>query len=265
MKRNNQIILLVATITVLATVGAYLANSAASSAQETDSEEITVSAAASLTESYREIVKQFEAANPDIEVNLNLASSGSLRMQIEGGAPIDVFASASQKHMDILDAKDMIDADSRRDFARNSLVMIVPAGTNQIETLEDLDSEEITKIALGNPETAPVGRYAKQGLEEAGLWQAIEGKTIFAENVKQVLVYVERGEVDAGFVYMTDAQTSESDNIRIVGEVPVDADISYPVAILADSEDKEASHKFIDFVTGPEGKRILEEYGFKVE
>ena len=108
-----------------------------------------------------------------------------------------------------------------------------------------------------------MGRYAKQGLEEAGLWKAIEGKTIFAENVKQVLVYVERGEVDAGFVYMTDAQTS--DKIRIVEEVPVDADISYPVAILADSEDKEASQEFIDFVTGAEGKRILEEYGFKVE
>ncbi|RSD34120.1 MAG: molybdate transport system substrate-binding protein [Methanohalophilus sp.] len=186
MKRNNQIILLVATIAVLAVVGIYLANSTASSAQEADSEEITVSAAASLTESYREIVKDFEADNPDIKVNLNLAGSGSLRMQIEAGAPIDVFASASQKHMDILDMKNMIVADSRRDFARNSLVLIVPAGTNQIENLEDLDSEEITKIALGNPETAPVGRYAKQGLEEAGLWKAIEGKTIFAENVKQV-------------------------------------------------------------------------------
>lgn len=265
MNRNNQIILLVATIAVLTVVGAYLANSTESSAQETDSEEITVSAATSLTESYRDIVKHFETANPDIDVNLNLASSGSMRMQIEGGAPIDVFASASQKHMDILDAKDMIDADSRRDFARNSLVMVVPAGTNQIENIEDLGSEEITKIALGDPETAPAGRYAKQGLEEAGLWQAIEGKSIFAENVKQVLVYVERGEVDAGFVYMTDAQTSESDNMRIVGEVPVDADISYPVAILADSEAKEASRQFIDFVTGTEGKRILEEYGFKVE
>ncbi|KXS36355.1 MAG: molybdate transport system substrate-binding protein [Methanohalophilus sp. T328-1] len=262
MKRNNQVILLVAT---LAVIGAYLANSTASSVQEADSDEITVSAAASLTESYGEIVKQFEADNPDIDVNLNLAGSGSLRMQIEGGAPIDVFASASQKHMNILDTKDMIDTGSRRDFARNSLVMIVPAGTNQIENIEDLDSEEITKIAVGDPNTAPVGRYAKQGLEEAGLWKAIEGKTIFAENVKQVLVYVERGEVDAGFVYMTDAQTSESNNIRIVGEVPVDADISYPVAILADSEDKEASQEFIDFVTGAEGKRILEEYGFKVE
>ncbi|ADE37333.1 molybdate ABC transporter substrate-binding protein [Methanohalophilus mahii] len=265
MKRNNQIILLVATIAFLAVVGAYLANSTASSVQEADRDEITVSAAASLTQSYREIVKQFEAANPDIDVNLNLASSGSLRMQIEGGAPIDVFASASRKHMDILDTKGMIDTDSRRDFARNCLVMIVPAGINQIENIEDLDSEGITKIALGNPETAPVGLYAKQGLEEAGLWKAIEGKTIFAENVKQVLVYVERGEVDAGFVYMTDAQTSESNKIRIVGEVPVNADISYPVAILTDSEDKKASRKFIDFVTGPEGKRTLEEYGFKVE
>ncbi|KXS40319.1 MAG: molybdate transport system substrate-binding protein, partial [Methanohalophilus sp. T328-1] len=100
MKRNNQIILLVATIAVLAVVGVYLANSTASSAQETDREEITVSAAASLTESFREIVKDFETDNPDIKVNLNLAGSGSLRMQIEAGAPIDVFASASQKHMD---------------------------------------------------------------------------------------------------------------------------------------------------------------------
>ncbi|MFW5987314.1 MAG: molybdate ABC transporter substrate-binding protein [Methanohalophilus sp.] len=265
MERNNQVILLVAIIAVVAMMGAYLVNSTASSAQESNREQITVSAAASLTESYREMVKQFEADNPDIDVNLNLASSGSLRMQIEGGAPIDVFASASREDMDILDTKDMIDADSRQDFAHNCLVMIAPAGTDQIENIEDLDSAEITKIVLGNPENAPAGRYAKQGLEEAGFWKAIEGKTVFAENVKQVLVYVERGEVDAGFVYMTDAQSSEGDNIRIVGEVPVDADISYPVAILADSEDKKASRKFIDFVTGPEGKSILEEYGFKVE
>jgi len=233
---------------------------------EQESETILVSAAASLTEVFTDMESQFEAENPGVDVNFNFAGSGSLRTQIEGGAPVDVFASASQSYMDILAGKELIENSSREDFAQNSLVLIVPSSsTLNISGIEDLTSSEVERIAIGNPETAPVGKYTTQSLTEAGIWDQLEGKTILAEDVKQVLVYVERGEVDAGFVYMTDAKTAEPGTIEIVTTVPVTTPISYPIAVVSASENKEEAQEFIDFVTGEAGQEILEEYGFTPE
>jgi len=228
-----------------------------------ESETILVSAAASLTEVFTDMESRFEAENPGVDVDFNFAGSGSLRTQIEGGAPVDVFASASQSHMDILAGEGLIENSSREDFAQNSLVLIVPSGsTLNISGIEDLTVPEVERIAIGNPETAPVGKYTTQSLTEAGIWDQLEGKTVLAEDVKQVLVYVERGEVDAGFVYMTDAKTAEPGTIEVVTTVPVTTPVSYPIAVVSASENKEVAQEFIDFVTGPEGQEILEEYGF---
>lgn len=234
--------------------------------QENDSKtEITVSAAASLTECFTEMKQGFEEAHPDIDVNLNLASSGSLRMQIEGGAPIDVFASASQKHMNLLEPEGLIYNDSRSDFAENSLVLIVPTGSeNNITSPEDLTDEAIEKVAIGDPETAPVGRYAKEALEEANLWDNTSDKIVYAETVKQVLVYVENDEVDAGFVYMTDAMSADMDRIEVAAEIPVNTPISYPIAVVSSSTEKDAAEEFVDFVLSDEGKTILKKHGFTV-
>ncbi|MCD4821756.1 MAG: molybdate ABC transporter substrate-binding protein [Methanococcoides sp.] len=242
--------------------GAFLG----SSSSHTDvSSEVTVSAAASLTESFTEIERKFEESHPDVDIILNLAGSGTLRMQIDAGAPIDVFASASQKHMDLLGSEDMIYADTRHDFAENSLVMIVPRSSeNTIRSLEDLEDVSITKIAIGDPEIAPVGRYTKGALEAASLWDDVSGKLIYAESVKQVLVYVESGEVDAGFVYMTDAMASDMDKIDVVAQIPVSASISYPIAVVSSSDELEASREFIDYVISDEGKDIFVKYGFTV-
>lgn len=233
---------------------------------EEESETIIVSAAASLTEAFTDIETQFEVENPEIDVEPNFGGSGSLRTQIEGGAPVDVFASASQSHMDILAGEGLIENSSREDFAQNSLVLIVPAdSTLNITGIEDLTSPEVERIAIGNPETAPVGKYTTQSLTEAGIWDQLEGKTILAEDVKQVLVYVERGEVDAGFVYMTDAKTAEPGTIEVVATIPVTTPITYPIAVVSASENKEEAQEFVDFVTGPEGQEILEGYGFTPE
>ncbi|NPE27742.1 molybdate ABC transporter substrate-binding protein [Methanococcoides sp. SA1] len=227
--------------------------------------EVRVSAAASLTESFTEIETKFEEAHPDIDIILNLAGSGTLRMQIEAGAPIDVFASASQKHMDLLGSENLIDADTRNNFAENSLVMIVPEPSkNDIKTLEDLADGSITKIAIGDPEIAPVGRYTKDALENASLWDDVSDKFIYAESVKQVLVYVESGEVDAGFVYMTDAMSSDMDKIDVVAQIPVSTSISYPIAVVSSSDERIASQEFIDYVISDEGKDIFVKYGFTV-
>lgn len=243
---------------------APVANETSVSGQNPDA--ITVSAAASLTEAFTDMESQFETENPGTDVNLNFAGSGSLRQQIEGGAPVDVFASANQNHMDILANETLIDNSTREDFAENSLVLIVPANSNlNITGIKDLTASDVGKISIGNPETAPVGKYTTQALTEAGLWDQLKDKTILAEDVKQVLTYVERGEVDAGFVYMTDAKTADPGTINIVATVPVNTSISYPIAVVSDSDNKEEAQEFVDFVTGEEGQKILEKYGFTPE
>ncbi len=228
--------------------------------------EITVSAAASLTESFLQIEKEYEEANPDVDIVLNLAGSGSLRMQIEGGAPIDIFASASQKHMDLLGTSGLIDNETRNNFAGNSLVMVMPSESgNNLTSPADLANEAVEKVAIGDPATAPVGKYAKEALEDASLWVEVSEKMVYAENVKQVLVYVENGDVDAGFVYSSDFMSADENRIEMVAEVPTNSTISYPIAVVSSSTEKEASGRFIDFVLSKDGKDILEDHGFTVD
>ena len=272
MRLNKKLILAIAAILALVVFVSGCTDTGTSEDIQTDTNidtdsgeitTITVSAAASLTEAFTKIETAFEDENPDIDVNYNFAGSGTLRMQIEGGAPIDVFASASQSHMNLLSNQSLIIEDSRKDFAANTVVLITPVDSNQeISGPADLTADDVETICIGNPETAPVGKYTVEALEEAGLWDELEAKTLLADDVKQVLVYVERGEVDAGFVYSTDAATSEPDTIEIKATLPTVTPISYPIAVLSASEHQDEAQTFVDFVTSDEGRTILESYGF---
>jgi len=229
-------------------------------------ETITVSGAASLTEAFTNIASKFKKENPGTNANLNFGSSGNLRMQVEGGAPVDVFASADENQMNILSNKSLIVNSSRKDFAHNSLVLIVPkSSTLNITNIKDLANPNVQKISIGNPGTVPVGEYSLLALTDAGLWSQLKNKAVLAEDVKQVLVYVERGAVDAGFVYLTDAKTAQPGTIKIVTSVPVSTSINYPIAVVSSSTHKEKAQKFIDFVTGKEGQDILNTYGFVLQ
>lgn len=226
-------------------------------------ETITVSAAASLTEAFTEIASQFEKENPGTNISLNFGGSGNLRMQIEGGAPVDVFASADQNQMDTLSNESLILDSSRKNFANNSLVLIVPAtSTLNITGLKDLAAPEVEKISTGNPDTVPIGKYTKLALTEAGLWNQTEKKLLLADDVKQALIYVERGEADAGFVYMTDAKNAQQGTIKIVTNVSVSTPVTYPIAVVSASEHQQNAQKFLDFVVSTEGQEILAKYGF---
>ena len=133
-------------------------------------ETITVSAAASLTEVFNDIVSQFQKENPGTNVSLNFGSSGNLRVQIEGRAPVDVFASADENQMNILANKSLIDNSSRKDFAHNSLVLIVPENsTFNITSIKDLTDPKVQRISIENPDTVPVGKYKRFALTKAGL------------------------------------------------------------------------------------------------
>lgn len=262
MNGGKKLILPILVVALCFGIVAFLAASPGAEEKQTT---LTVSAAASLTEAFTDIAKEFEAANPGTKVGLNLAGSGTLRTQIESGAPVDIFASASESDMDILSENNLIENSSRKDFAANTLVMVVPEknSSDSPKNLEDLAEDNVEKIAIGNPETAPVGKYTEGALKTAGVWDKVESKVILAENVKQVLTYVETGEVDAGFVYMTDAESGKKDLYEIAYTVPVNESISYPIAVINASENKEEAQEFVDFITGTRGQEILAEYGFK--
>ena len=225
-------------------------------------QELTVSAAASLTNAFPEIGKKIESANPGTKVIFNFAASGPLLQQIEQGAPVDVFASADQKTMDQAKEKNLVLNESRKNFVSNKLVLIVPAASRlAVSGLDALKGKDISKIALGKPETVPVGRYTKEVLTNEGVWDVLSPKFIPGDSVRQVLDYVSRGEVDAGFVYSTDAALVK-DKVRIVATMEKHQPILYPIAIVKTTSKKELGQRFIDMALSPEGQAILSSYGF---
>lgn len=224
--------------------------------------ELLVSAAASLTESFKEISKSFMAKNPGVKVRFNFAGSGPLLQQIVQGAPVDVFASADQESMDKAEKGGLILPGSRVDFVSNSLVLITPVNMAVVTGLGDLKSGRVQKIAMGNPDSVPAGRYTKSALERQGLWELLAPKCVMGISVKQAVEYVMRGEVDAGFVYATDGAAAK-DRVRVVAEIPTDKAIVYPVAVVAGSANKEKSQAFIGYLRSPEAQRVLAKYGFK--
>lgn len=234
--------------------------------------EITVSAAASLTQAFTEIKEQFSEKTGHSVVT-NFAASNPLLQQIREGAPVDVFASADQVTMDKAAEYKLINASTRKNFALNSLVVIVPKESQLVEfsgasadlaTYLNAELGTMERIALGSPDSVPAGRYARDSLQSHGLYDALQAKYIFGNSVRQVLDYVSRGEVDAGFVYATDALTGLADpsSVRIVATMTGHPPVSYPIAVCAHSAQADVAAQFIDFVLSDEGLTVLKKYGF---
>ena len=224
--------------------------------------DLIVSAAASLTNAFTDIGHEFERAHPDTKVAFNFAGSGQLLQQIAKGAPVDVFASADQETMDKAEAEKLVEAGTRADFVRNFLVVVVPIDSKlSVASLNDLTKSEVRHIAIGNPESVPVGRYSKAVLTASGHWNALEPRVVNTQNVRQSLDYVSRGEVEAAFVYRTDAAILP-DKVRIVLEVPTQKPILYPITAIRGSGDKTGAKDFIAFVQSNAGTKILQKYGF---
>ena len=221
--------------------------------------ELTVSAAASLSESFTQISQEF-TKETGVKVNLNFASSNNLLRQMEQGAPVDVFASADQETMDSAQKKSLIDPATRKNFALNDLVLITPA-SGSLAGPEALAGADVKHIAIGTPESVPAGRYAREALTSAGMWENLRSKFVFGNNVRQVLSYIQRGEADAGFVYRTDALAGGKD-VRIVIAMTGHKPVCYPIAVTKDSASQEAAKRFVDFVLSPRGLSILADHGF---
>ncbi len=231
--------------------------------QRGDAREILVAAAISLKDAFREIAQLYENRT-GTKVSFDFGASGVLQKQIEGGAPVDVFASADEKQMDALAARALIIAETRRDFARNTLVLAVPSHAPvPIHSFQELENPNLTRVAIGNPKTVPAGQYARQLLENLNLWDALQPKLIFAENVRQVLDYVMRGEVDAGIVYASDVRMA-SERVSVAARAPkgFHDPIRYPIAVIRETRHPEASRRFVDLVLSAEGQEILHKHGF---
>lgn len=224
--------------------------------------DLTISAASSLTNAMRDIAPLFEAAHPGTQVRLNFGASGALLQQIAKGAPADVLATADQETMDQAQARGLLQAAQRRDFVSNALVVIVPVSAAKLPgSMADLTQPAYARIAIGLPASVPVGRYTRGVLEAAGLWNAIEPKMIGASNARQTLNYVARAEVDAGFVYATDAALM-ADKVKVAFRVPTTQAVLYPVAPLTSAPNPEAAARFVDFLVTPSAQSVLTRYGF---
>jgi molybdate transport system substrate-binding protein len=225
-------------------------------------QQLTVSAAASLTEAFKEIGQKFEATRSGVTVRYNFAASGVLIQQISQGAPVDVFASADQETMNRGVEQKLFDPDTRRDFAANSVVLVAPAqGGLDLKTLADLSRPEVKRIAIGKTETVPVGRYTKQSLEAANLWAPLQPKFVQADSVRQVLDYVARGEVEAGFVYRTDAAIM-ADKVKVALVAGGHTPVTYPVAVVSESRQKALAKEFTDYLRSPAAQDVLARFGF---
>ncbi len=228
-------------------------------------ESMTVSAAISVRNALEDIGKLYESQNKDVKVSYNFGASGDLMTQIKGGAPADVFAAAAIKDMDELDKEGFVLKDSRINFASNAVVLIAPISSKTALVLfGDLKKAEVKKIAIGNPKTVPAGRYAEETFQYYKIADTVKDKLVFAENVRQVLEYVARGEVDAGVVYETDAMVKQRD-VRIVLIAPDESHkpIVYPIAVVKSTKNEKAAKAFISLVISEEGRNILSKYGFK--
>ncbi|NEQ46903.1 MAG: molybdate ABC transporter substrate-binding protein [Leptolyngbya sp. SIOISBB] len=224
--------------------------------------ELTVSAAASVQDAMRDIQVAYQEATPQVTITYNFGSSGSLAQQITQGAPVDVFLSASPMWMDDLESKGEIMAGSRQNLLQNAMTLVVPKHATDMASFQDLSTDRARKIAMGEPESVPAGQYAKEVLAALDIFEAIQPKLVFAKDVRQVLAYVETGNVDAGLVYATDAQVS--DRVQAIATAPATshAPIIYPLAVVQDSDETEAAQAFVEFLASAPATAIFQGYGF---
>ena len=223
--------------------------------------EVRLSAAASLTEAIKEIGAGFVREYPETNLQTNFGASGALAKQIVAGAPADLFISADNRWLDYLVKEGKVSHATVRVLAANTLVLAGPAA-NAMTSLADVT--KLSRIAMGSPGSVPAGQYAEQAMRAAGVYEKLqtEKKLVMAQDVRQALLYADRGEVDAAFVYRTDALLAKKAVILYTVPADMHDSISYPQALTVDGEKNAAARAFYDYLAGPAAGGILTKYGF---
>lgn len=224
---------------------------------------LNISAAASLTDALNQINTLYTKENSNITITPNFASSGTLQKQIEQGASCDVFISAAATQMDNLEKGSLILTSSRKNLLNNKVVLVVPAdSTLGLTSFNDLTKDIVKKIAIGDPKSVPAGTYGQQAFDKLGITELVQSKLILSSDVRQVLNYVESGDVDAGIVYSTDAVVSSKVTVVASAPTEINAKIIYPVAVVKASQNNGAAQDYIDFLFSTKAKEIFEKFGF---
>ena len=270
MKKNQKILrfLCISIFSLLLTLGCNHLSSIqlANPSQASPSNQLTISAAASLKNVLEEIEPLYEQKHPEQGITYNFASSGSLQRQIEQGAPVDIFISAASKQMNDLQKQGLLLTGSRRNLLKNQIVLIASVSNQKnnlkLDNFDDLSTENITMIALGEPQSVPAGKYAQEVLQSFKIADKVNSKAVYGKDVRQVLNYVATGNVDAGIVYRTDAQLSERVNIIATAPETSHSPVIYPIAVMKDSDNPEAATELIEFLSTSEVQEIFAEYGF---
>lgn len=228
-----------------------------------ESVELYISAAASLQDALNEVTENFNKDNK-VDFKLNYGGSGALQTQIEEGASADIFMSASSKQMDALIEGGFIDESEKVNLLLNDVVLITPKENKKdIKSIEDLATDKAALVALGDPQSVPVGQYSQEILNFYNIADKVNAKTSYASDVRQVLNWVSTGEADAGFVYKTDAIIEDA-NVEIIESAPKEShkQVMYPVAALKEAKNKELAEKFIEYLKSEDAMKIFEKYGF---
>ncbi len=222
---------------------------------------LVVSAAASLKEALLDAEASYSQGHADVGFSNNFGSSGTLAAQIDQGAPVDVFLSASAKQMDDLTAKSLVVSETRRNLLSNTLVLIAQLDS-ALKDFQGLTAKSIRTIAFGDPASVPAGQYGRQTLQTLHLWDSLDGKLVLAKDVRQVLTYVETGNADAGIVYATDAHSSTK--VRVVATAPESSHdpILYPVAVIKGSRNEDAARAFVKYLSSSSALSIFRKHGF---
>lgn len=227
-----------------------------------DQVELTVSAAVSLQDALSDIKTAFEKDYPNVKVNFNLGASGALQQQISQGAPVDLFFSAAEDKFEKLVDEDLIDEKNKINLVGNQLVLVVPKDSDKdLRSIAELTKAD--KVSIGTPESVPAGQYAKQTLENSNLWKEIEDKVVYSKDVRQVLTYVESGNVDAGLVYKTDALSSSKVKLVATAKENLHDPIIYPVGIIKESSHQKEAQQFYDYLQTPASMKIFIKSGFE--
>ncbi len=223
---------------------------------------VFVSVCASMTDVFKELTANFSKSHPDINIQTNFGPSGALAKQIEQGAPADLFVSANSDWMDYLVGQKLVDERSRMDLARNRLVFI---GRPELTGAAPDTLSGLNQIAIGNPAHVPAGQYAQQALTKLSLYDALkrQKKLVMAKDVRQALIYADRGEVDGAFVYATDARLSRTAVIHFTVDDSLHAPIVYPLGLTADGSNDQMARRFYDYLMTPETGSVLNRYGFE--
>ena len=249
-------------LSTLCCLSLLLTGCSSSTKKENKTIELNISAAASLKEAMADLEAAYTSKNPEISFVVNYGSSGSLQQQIEQGAPCDLFISAGEKQMTALEEEGLLLDGTNKDLVKNSLVLVT-SNDSEISSIDSLNSDAVSKIALGEPSSVPAGKYADETLTSLAIKDSLNNKLVFAKDVKEVLAWTASGNADAGFVYLSDALSS--DGVKIVETISEEyhSPITYPVAIIKDSDDIDAAKAFEDFLFTDEAQEIFEKYGYK--